>query len=93
MDWDSRTAVRTQDKGGRRRGIFQAGRRGKGIWFYQKILLEVGRLAPSCLIDADGNFIFASDAFLTDMGLEAGPEAQRAPMTWWRRSTTTALPA
>ena len=39
--------------------------------FYQKILLEVGRLAPIMLIDADGNFIFASDAFLTDMGLEA----------------------
>ena len=31
----------------------------------------MGRLAPIMLIDADGNFIFASDAFLTDMGLEA----------------------
>lgn len=38
--------------------------------FYQKILLEVGRLAPIMLIDAKGNFVFASDAFLKDMGLE-----------------------
>lgn len=37
--------------------------------YYQRILLEIGRMAPIMLIDAEGKFIFASDAFLNDMGL------------------------
>lgn len=43
--------------------------------FYQKILLEVGRMAPIMIIDAEGRFVFASEAFLNDMNLD--PEKLR----------------
>ncbi len=39
--------------------------------FYERILFELGTLTPVMLIDAKGVFIYASDGFLSDMGLSA----------------------